>query len=97
MPVTRVARGQQAARGNQQAAQPDPAHQRFVIQTYTPVAPTERLAQRDIDVAEEAGVDRVVELARAERDDLRHASVPIGITVRGIIPDVLRREPESGR
>src|SRR4029078_12313354 len=56
--VAPVARGQQSAKAHHQAAEPDPADERLDVDAHGPRIIANRLAQRYVDVARDAGADR---------------------------------------
>ena len=56
--VAPVERGEQSADRHDDTAQPDPYHQRLVVDAHAPGAVLERLAERDVQVARQPRVDR---------------------------------------
>src|SRR5689334_15267196 len=56
--VTSIAERETAADRHQDRAIPDPADKRFVVNAHAPRARADRLAQRDVEMTKDAGIDR---------------------------------------
>src|SRR6266705_5247994 len=57
-PIASVARGDRAAQRHQEASPPDPVDEGFVLHAHDPGGRAYGIAERDVQVAREAGIDR---------------------------------------
>src|SRR5690606_39640789 len=56
--IAPVGHGEEAATGHHEAAEPDPVHEGLDMRADRPDAAAQRLAHREVDVAQQAAVDR---------------------------------------